>query len=126
MKTRLATINLQVADPRRSRQFYEDVLGMVDDPRRSHPPNFLYLRSDGIDLTLAALDEADSVLPTQTIELGFEVDDFQAMKDHLSVLGVPDHKEESMGWGRALELHDPDRHRIVIYSLNETKEGAEA
>ncbi len=119
MKARLATINLQVVDPQRSRRFYEDVLGMIEEPRRSHPPDFLYLKSEGADITLAALREPGGRDASQTIELGFEVDDFEAMKERLSALGLHDRREEAMGWGRALELHDPEGHRIVIYSLHE-------
>ncbi|QEH32053.1 Glyoxalase-like domain protein [Aquisphaera giovannonii] len=117
MRTKLATINLQVADPQRSRRFYEDVLGMVEDARRSHPPSFVYLRSDGCDLTLATPPESSGAQPSRTIELGFLVDDIEAMKSHLSARGIRDHREESMGWGRALELRDEDGYRIVIYSF---------
>lgn len=118
MKTRLATINLQVANPERSKRFYLDVLGMAEDARRSHPPAFVYLRSDGCDVTIATPPEATGADPSRTIELGFEVDDLAAMKAHLSALGIPDYREESMGWGRALELRDPDGHRVLVYSFH--------
>ncbi len=117
MKAKLATINMQVADPERSKRFYVDVLGMVEDLRRSHPPTFVYLRSDGCDVTITTPLEASGAEPSSTIELGFEVDDIAAMKSHLSAVGIPDYREESMGWGEALELRDPDGHRVVIYSL---------
>src|SRR5206468_10744356 len=104
MKARLATINLQVADPQRSKRFYLDVLGMIEDTRRSHPPAFVYLRSDGCDVTIATPPESSGAEPSRTIELGFEVDDLAAMRAHLSALGIPDYREESMGWGQALEL----------------------
>lgn len=117
MRAKLATINLQVADPERSRRFYVDVLGMVEDTQRSHPPAFVYLRSDGCDITIATPPEASGAQPSRTIELGFEVDDLVGMRAHLSAQGVRDYREESMGWGRVLELRDCDGHRIVIYSL---------
>ena len=120
MKTRLATINLQVADPHRSKRFYLDVLGMAEDARRSHPPTFVYLRSDGCDVTIATPPEATGAQPSRTIELGFEVDDLAAMKAHLSALGIADYREESMGWGQALELRDHDGHRVLVYSFNES------
>ena len=107
VKAKLATINLEVANPERSKRFYVDVLGMIEDARRSHPPAFVYLRSDGCDMTIATPQEASDAQPSPTIELGFEVDDIAAMRDHLSASGVPDYREESMGWGEALELRDP-------------------
>jgi hypothetical protein len=51
------------------------------------------------------------------IEIGFEVDDLDAMRAHLSANGVPDHHEQSMGWGRAIELRDADGHRVLVYSF---------
>jgi catechol 2,3-dioxygenase-like lactoylglutathione lyase family enzyme len=117
MRAKLATINLQVADPQQSKRFYMDALGMIEDARRSHPPTFVYLRSDGCDVTLATPQEASGARPSRTIELGFEVNDIAAMRAHLSALGLSDYSEESMGWGEALELRDSDGHRVVIYSF---------
>jgi catechol 2,3-dioxygenase-like lactoylglutathione lyase family enzyme len=121
MKTKLASINLEVADPERSKKFYLDVLGMVEDNLRSHAPGFVYLRSDGCDVTLAAPQAAGGAEPSRTMELGFEVDDIAAMKAHLSSCGIPDFHEESMGWGDALELRDSDGHRVLIYAFKGTR-----
>jgi catechol 2,3-dioxygenase-like lactoylglutathione lyase family enzyme len=117
VRAKLATINLQVADPQRSKRFYMDALGMIEDARRSHPPTFVYLRSDGCDVTLATPEEASGAQPSRTMELGFEVDDIAAMRAHLSARGIPDYRAGSMGWGEALELRDNDGHRVVIYSF---------
>ena len=54
---------------------------------------------------------------TYPMVLGFEVDDIAAMKAHLSSCGIPDYREESMGWGEALELRDNDGHRVLIYAF---------
>ena len=124
MRTKLASINLQVIDPQRSKGFYVDVLGMIEDPRRSHPPTFVYLRSDGCDVTLATPQESGGAQPSPTMELGFEVEDIAAMKSHLSARGIRDHREEAMGWGRALELRDFDGHRVVIYSFERASDAA--
>ncbi len=117
MNIKLASINLEVADPAQSKRFYVDVLGLVEDNRRSHPPGFVYLESDGCDMTIASPQEASGAEPSRTMELGFEVDDIAAMKAHLSACGIPDYREESMGWGEALELRDHDGHRVLIYSF---------
>ncbi len=124
MRARLATINLQVADPERSKRFYVDVLGMVEDAGRSHPPAFVYLRSDGCDVTLAVPQGAGGAQPSYTIELGFEVDDIAAARAHLAARGVRDCREGSMGWGEAIELTDGDGHRVVVYSFRRTGEPA--
>jgi catechol 2,3-dioxygenase-like lactoylglutathione lyase family enzyme len=117
MKIKLASINLEVAAPERSKRFYLDVLGMVEDSQRSHPPGFVYLQSDGCGMTLASPQEASGAEPSRTMELGFEVDDIASMKAHLSACGIRDYREESMGWGDAIELHDEDGHRVLIYAF---------
>ena len=112
MNVKLASINLQVADPDRSKRFYLDAMGMAEDARRSHPPSFVYLKSEGCDLTLASFPDSPGAEPSRTMELGFEVDDIRAMKARLASLGLGDVREESMGWGEALELRDHDGHRV--------------
>jgi catechol 2,3-dioxygenase-like lactoylglutathione lyase family enzyme len=119
MRAKLASIHLEVSDPAESKRFYVDVLGMVEDTRRSHPPAFAYLRSDGCDLTLASPRWAAGAEPSPTVEIGFEVDDIAAMRARLSACGITGARGESMGWGEALELRDRDGYRIVIYALNE-------
>ncbi len=124
MNIRLATINLQVANPQYSKKLYLNAFGMVEDPDRSHPPDFVYLRSDGCDVTLATPPKATGAEPSRTIELGFEVDDMAAMKAHLSASGIRNFGEQSMGWGEAIELSDSDGHRIVVYAFPPTGEPA--
>ena len=117
MEIKLASINLEVADPEQSKRFYRDVLGMVEDDRRSHPPGFVYLRSAGCDVTLGRPREESRAEPSNTMELAFEVDDIAAMKARLAALGIPDYREESMEWADLIELRDHDGHRIVIYAF---------
>jgi catechol 2,3-dioxygenase-like lactoylglutathione lyase family enzyme len=118
MTIKLATVNLNVSDPVRSKGFYEEALGMVEDARRSHPPDFYYLKSDGCDLTLAGRRTAGVPEPSRSIELGFEVDDIAAARARLASCGVLDYRDKSMGWGSALELQDADGYRIVVYAMN--------
>ncbi len=117
MNIRLATVNLEVADPQASKRFYVDLLGMTEDERRSHAPGFVYLRSAGCDLTLAARQGAPAAGGAAPVEIGFEVDDFAAARAHLEAHGPKDAVVQNMGWGEAIELRDPDGHRIVIYAL---------
>jgi catechol 2,3-dioxygenase-like lactoylglutathione lyase family enzyme len=117
MKIKLASVNLEVADPERSKQFYLDVLGMAEDTQRSHRQDFIYLTSEGCDMTLAKSQNGTGAQPSRTMELGFEVDDLAAMKTHLSRHGTSNFREESMGWGDAVELRDGDGYRVVVYAF---------
>jgi hypothetical protein len=80
-------------------------------------PTLIYLHSEGYDLTLACTSELTGAEPSRTMELGFEVDDFSLVKEHLTSRGVRQFREESMGWRSAVELRDPEGHRILIYAL---------
>jgi hypothetical protein len=99
-----------------------DALGMIEDARRSHPPAFVYLLSDGCDVRLATPQDASGAQPSRTIELGFEVEDIAAMRAHLAAHGIPDYREESLGWGETLKLRDSDGHRVLIYSFKKTSD----
>lgn len=124
MKAKLATVNLEVTDIDRSKRFYRDVLGMNEDDRRSHAPDFVYLRSPGCDVTLASPPGSVGATPSHTIEIGFEVDNIAAMRDHLCALGIRSYRQELMGWGEALELRDPDGHRVLVYSFERRDAGS--
>lgn len=115
MHIKLATINLEVADPERSKRFYIDTLGMRENTQRSQPPGFVYLESDGGNLTLATPQEAVAAEPSRTMELGFEVDDIAALRAKFTEQHITGFEPQSMGWGEVLEGHDPDGHRIIVY-----------
>lgn len=117
MTISLATVDLEVADPQASRRYYVDGLGLQEDARRSHPPDFVYLTSSGAGLTLARPDASTVARPSPTVELGFATDDVDAVERRLRAIGVASLERRSMGWGEALESHDLDGHRVVIYRL---------
>lgn len=118
MKTKLSTVNLEVADPQASKRFYADVLGLVEDSHRSHPPGFVYLRGEGCDVTLAAPERGSAAVPSRSIELGFETADPDALQEKLIAMGRPVGPQQ-MGWGRAVETQDLDGHRVIIYRLKQ-------
>lgn len=111
----MASINLEVADPQRSKRFYIDALGMTENLRRSHAPGFVYLESDGASVTLATPQEATSAEPSRTMELGFEVDDLSALQARFAEKGVSGFRPQNMAWGEVIEGHDPDGHRVIVY-----------
>ncbi len=119
MTIKLATINLEVVDPQRSKRFYLDALGMTENERRSEPPNFVYLESASAAITLATPQNGAAAQPSRTMELGFEVDDLEAVRTRFAAHGVTGFEEQSMGWGDVLEGHDLDGYRVIVYRFNE-------
>lgn len=118
MNAVLRTVNLEVSDPQRSKRLYVEVLGLKENPSRSHPPGFVYLESAAGHLTLATRHGDQPQAPSSSVELGFEVDAPESLRAGLAAFGVPA-ESQSMGWGQALEFHDLDGHRIVAYALRE-------
>ena len=117
MNIKFATLNLEVRDVWRSVAFYTRVLGMEMDGGRSHPPTFAYLKSSGCDLTLTTLHEAEAPEPSKTVEFGFETDDLAGLKERLAPVGITDVSTQTMGWGNAIELRDPDGNRVIAYEF---------
>ena len=120
MKINLHTVNLEVADPQSSKRFYIDALGLTENRDRSHPPGFVYLESEGGHLTLATPPEgAAKAEPSRTMEIGFKVDDLEALQARITHAGVAMFKPQSMGWAEVLEGHDPDGHRVIVYCFKQ-------
>ena len=115
MKIELHTINLEVSDPQRSKQFYIDALGMSENLQRSHAPGFVYLESAGGNLTLATPQEAAAAEPSRTMELGFKVDDLAALQARFTEHGITGFETRGMGWADVIEGHDLDGHRVIVY-----------
>ena len=120
MSLSLKNVNLIVADVARSRTFYVDVLGLAVDDRRSAPPDFLFLDAGGCGLSLqgaAAANETAGAGPG--MEIGFEVGDVAAVADRLRAAGYADVVVQTMGWGSAVSVRDPDGHRLNLFAANE-------
>ena len=121
MPTALGNINLYVQDMERAKQFYTNILGLVEDTQRSFPPTFILFNAGGCTLTLqdssapgAAFGKADSV------ELGFAVDDVEAVRSRLQAAGMTVSEIQQMGWGGGFDTVDPDGHRLTIYRMRES------
>ena len=117
MMIKLHTVNLEVADPTASKRFYTEALGMIENPQRSHLPDFVYLESASCHLTLAKREHANGEPCSPTMELGFLVDDLATLKANLMEKNVNGFRPQTMGWGDVIEGHDPDGHRVIVYSL---------
>ena len=118
MQIRFATVNLEVADPQRSKRFYIDAIGMRENERRSHAPGFVYLESEGLALTLATREDGQQPAPpSASTELGFEADDLGGVRDRFAERGFAGFVSQSMGWGDVLEGHDADGNRVIVYQF---------
>jgi catechol 2,3-dioxygenase-like lactoylglutathione lyase family enzyme len=118
MRIRLAAVNLEVTDPQRSKRFYVDGIGMRENLQRSHAPGFVYLESDGVSVTLATREDGTPPAPpSPNMELGFEVDDLDAVRARFAERGITGFVPQSMGWGEVIEGHDADGHRVIIYQF---------
>ena len=82
------------------------------DPERTNRPSFVLLRTANC---MIILQEAESPMQMPDagglIEIAFEVDDVEAMRQKLGDRAVV----QQMGWGNAIETTDPDGNRINLY-----------
>ncbi len=117
MKIKLASINLETADPQKSKRFYLDLLGMEENKERSHGDAFVYLAGGGCDITIATPEQGIAAEPSRTMELGFEVDDIEEARARFARAGYNDVESKSMGWGEVLETRDADGHRVIVYQF---------
>lgn len=118
-RARLHNVNLLVADVQRSGQFYGEVLGLTLDARRSAPPAMLLLRGGALSLSLKdrATEAPYKLAGPGDVELGFEVDDPDALHAALRASGVPVGEVVEQGFGRTFDAQDPDGHHLVFYAL---------
>lgn len=115
----LRNINLLVQDVDRSRRFYETVLGLVLDARRSVPPAMLILQTEGCTLSLKdrATEEAEKLAGPGDVELGFETADLDAVHVAMTAFSVTVTPITELGFGRTFDANDPDGHHLVVYTL---------
>ena len=118
MSIALGNINLFVRDIARAREFYVTLLGLTEDTERSAPPDFVLIQAGSVTLTLQN-EKADGAAfgSAESIEIGFAVDDVQAIYDKLSTAGVEVSGLQTMGWGSGFDARDPDRHRLTFYTM---------
>ncbi len=119
MKYKLTTINLFVCDIPTSRQFYIEKLGIEADEEQS-TPRFVWLQTGGCALLLQAANTADAGINTAPggVEVGFEVDDVDAIWEAWKAVGVNLLNEpHDKPFGRTFNALDPDGHLINVYKL---------
>lgn len=120
MAAQLGNINLFVGDIERARRFYVDVIGLIEDQERSAPPGFFLLAAGGCNLTLQDSSAPGAAFATtDSIELGFAVDDVAAVREQLVLWGSAVSNVQEMGWGSGCDARDPDGHRLTIYRMRD-------
>ena len=122
MATRLGNINLFVRDVQKARDFYVQVLELVEDIERSRPQGFALLQAGDCTLTLQnATAPGASFAETENIELGFEVDDISSTRQRLKEAGAQVSEQQEMGWGGGFDARDLDGHRLTIYRMRDNE-----
>ena len=120
MATRLGNINLFVRDVARSADFYTDVLGLEFNHERSHPPSFALLEAGSCTITLQdANTPGASFGASDSVELGFIVDDLETIRELLQQWGMDVDPIQHMGWGSGIDLRDEDGHRLTLYIMRD-------
>jgi predicted enzyme related to lactoylglutathione lyase len=92
----------------------------MENTERSFPPHFALLEAGGATLTLQ-----DSTAPeagfgqASSVEIGFAVDDVEAVRGRFVQRGMQVDAVQQMGWGGGFNALDPDGHRLTIYRMRE-------
>lgn len=117
MAVKLASINLETKNPQASKRFYVEAFGLKENLERSHGDGFVYLESEGADITIATAETANASAPSATMELGFETDDVEALRERIAAIATFPVEKKSMEWGDVVETRDFDGYRVVAYQF---------
>jgi predicted enzyme related to lactoylglutathione lyase len=120
--TRLDSVILQVSDTDRSAAFYADLFDFTPNEARSYPPEFRYLETGGGALILQRIAPGASPAVPTSMEIGISVDDAQVLSERIQA-AWPAHllARRDMDWGTAIDVIDPDGHRLAAYELRLSK-----
>lgn len=116
--TRLDSVILQVSDTDRSAAFYADLFDFTPNAARSYPPEFRYLETGGGALILQKIAPGAAPAVPTSMEIGISVDNAQALSERIQA-AWPAHlvARRDMDWGTAIDVIDPDGHRLAAYEL---------
>lgn len=116
--TRLDSVILQVSDTERSAAFYAGLFDFTPNEARSYPPEFRYLETGGGALILQKIAPGAAPTVPTSMEIGISIDNAAAFCERLQA-EWPAHLvcRRDMDWGTAIDLIDPDGHRLAIYEL---------
>lgn len=125
MAGRLMEVQLRVKDVKRSAEFYRDTLGIAvgpGDERESHfEAAWGKWEAASADLLLFLLYPADAGNPRSVCEIGFSVEDLDAVHAAVVAAGQPVVEAPSpKDWGRQATYADPDGNIVVIAEVPRT------
>jgi catechol 2,3-dioxygenase-like lactoylglutathione lyase family enzyme len=121
-KPNLGFVLLFVANPKKSAEFYSDIL--ESKPIEESPTFTMFSLQNGIMLGLWSRYTAEPHVKevAGAMDLCFPTDNVDAMYEYLGKKSVTIlQKPTDMDFGRTFVFLDPDGHRIRIYKLHEHK-----
>jgi predicted enzyme related to lactoylglutathione lyase len=119
MNLKPGIVILVTRDLQQARSFYVEKLSLpVIEPLSS--PTFITIGTAGdCQIALQSATAGQTAEPGNT-ELGFEVDDVDAVWHEWKARGVTTMTDPAdMPFGRAFDAQDPDGHRLSVYALKE-------
>jgi predicted enzyme related to lactoylglutathione lyase len=116
--TNIAFVGIPVADMKRAREFYEDVLGLLPDPDMTGEHWTEYPIGNGT-LALACVGEQWKPSNDGT-SAALEVDNLEAAIARLEERKVSYHKVDSPVCRMAI-IEDPDGNKLIIHKLKNEK-----
>ena len=118
MKAKISNINLFVSDVAASSDFYTKVFGLEEIVDRAARPNFVRLRAGECVLSLQNAAPVGKEIKSESggVEIGFEVDDVQAVAAALREQGGAIVELNEMAWGSAADALDPDGYQLTIFT----------
>jgi lactoylglutathione lyase len=116
--TEIDTVPLYVADQRRARDFYVDVLGfeVTADADLDDLGRWIEIAPPGAHtaLVLLAAEAFGGKGTGKSPEVTLACPDVQALHAELTAKGVPVTEPESQSWGTFVKVTDPDGNELVI------------
>ncbi|HLB40515.1 MAG TPA: VOC family protein [Candidatus Babeliales bacterium] len=119
LNSNLGFVLLFVTNPQKSAEFYQQIFGLK--PVEISPTFAMFPLANGVMLGLWSKYTAEPQVtaPAGAMDIGFPVDDVDAMYDSLGAQQVTIvQKPTDMDFGRTFVLLDPDGHRIRVYKLH--------
>lgn len=118
MSVQLGNLNLFARDIEKTRRFYIEALGLQEITERSHPPTFFLLSVGNCTLTLQDASSPGAGFESGTnLEIGFAVEDVDAVRETLRLFGAEVSEVQQMGWGGGFDARDPDGRRLTIFKM---------
>ena len=119
MAGRLMEILLRVEDVKRSVEFYRDTLGMAVVPGDQGESHFEVFwggwEAASADLLMFLIYPADADHPRSVCEIGFSVEDLDAVHAAVVRAGLPILEAPSpKAWGRQATYSDPDGNVVAV------------